>query len=62
MPVYMLHRILRDVLMFAGIYDYLGEMGWLALVVLCALSFCMVYLLASDRVAKRVSAVLALHV
>lgn len=62
MPVYMLHRILRDVLMFAGIYDYLGKMGWIALVVLCGLSFCVVCLLASDRVAKRVSAVLALHV
>ena len=27
MPVYMLHRILRDILMFAGIYDYLGDWG-----------------------------------
>ena len=27
MPIYMLHRILRDVLMFAGIYDYLGKLG-----------------------------------
>lgn len=30
MPVYMLHRILRDILMFAGIYDYLGDWGWIA--------------------------------
>lgn len=61
MPVYMLHRILRDVLMFAGIYDFLGNMGWLALVVLSSLSVCVVYLLASDRMAAKVNAVLALH-
>ena len=61
MPVYMLHRILRDVLMFAGIYDFLGDMGWLALVVLSCLSVCVVYLLASDRMAAKVNSVLALR-
>ena len=38
MPVYMLHRILRDILMFAGIYDYLGDWGWIAFFILLGLS------------------------
>lgn len=62
MPIYMLHRILRDVLMFAGIYDFLGKMDLLALIVLGGLSVCVVYVLANDRVAKRMNSVLALHI
>lgn len=62
MPVYMLHRILRDVLMFAGIYDYLGEWGWFALFVLICLSICVVYLFASEKVTRQVNRVLALRI
>ena len=61
MPVYMLHRILRDVLMFAGIYDYLGEWGWFAFFVLICLSICVVYLLVNPHVVGQVNKVLALH-
>ena len=61
MPVYMLHRILRDVLMFAGIYDYLGEWGWFAFFVLICLSICVVYILVNPYVVEHVNRVLALH-
>lgn len=61
MPVYILHRILRDVLMFGGIYDYLSDWGWFALFVLICLSICVVYWLASDKVARRVDRLLALR-
>ena len=62
MPIYMLHRILRDVLMFAGIYDYLGDWGWFALFVLICLSISVVYLLADRRVVDSVNQLLKLHV
>ena len=62
MPVYMLHRILRDVLMFAGIYDYLGEWGLFSLFVLICLSICVVYILVNQRVVNQVNRVLALRI
>ena len=55
MPVYMLHRILRDILMFAGIYDYLGDWGWFALFVLICLSICVIYLLVNPKVVNQVN-------
>ena len=61
MPVYMLHRILRDVLMFAGIYDYLGEWGLFSLFVLICLSICVVYVLVNRKVVEQVNRVLGLH-
>lgn len=61
MPIYMLHRILRDVLMFAGIYDYLGDWGWFALFVLICLSISVIYLLANRHVVDSVNQVLKLH-
>lgn len=61
MPIYMLHRILRDVLMFAGIYDYLGNWGWFALFVLICLSISVIYLLANRYVVDSVNQVLKLH-
>lgn len=60
MPIYMLHRILRDVLMFAGIYDYIGDWGWFALFVLICLSICVVYAFANDRVARPINRILAM--
>lgn len=62
MPIYILHRILRDVLMFAGIYDYLGDWGWFALFVLICLSISVIYLLANRHVVDSVNQVLKLHV
>lgn len=61
MPIYMLHRILRDVLMFAGIYDYLGDWGWFALFVLICLSISVIYLLANRHVVNSVNRILKLH-
>ena len=61
MPIYMLHRILRDVLMFAGIYDYLGEWGWFALFVLICLSISVIYILVNPKVVENVNNILALH-
>lgn len=61
MPIYMLHRILRDVLMFAGIYDYLGDWGWFALFVLICLSISVIYLLANRYVVDSVNRLLKLH-
>ena len=61
MPIYMLHRILRDVLMFAGIYYYLGNWGWFALFVLICLSISVIYLLANRYVVDSVNQVLKLH-
>lgn len=61
MPIYMLHRILRDVLMFAGIYDYLGDWGWFALFVLICLSISVIYLLANRHVVNSVNQILKLH-
>lgn len=61
MPVYMLHRILRDILMFAGIYDYLGDWGWFALFVLICLSICVIYLLVNPKVVNQVNKILALY-
>ena len=61
MPIYMLHRILRDVLMFAGIYDYLGEWGWFALFVLICLSISVIYILVNQKVIENVNNILALH-
>ena len=61
MPIYMLHRILRDVLMFAGIYDYLGEWGWFTLFVLICLSISVIYILVNPRVIENVNNILALH-
>ena len=55
MPVYMLHRILRDILMFAGIYDYLGDWGWFALFVLICLSICVIFLLVNPKVVNQVN-------
>ena len=49
MPVYMLHRILRDILMFAGIYDYLGDWGWIAFFILLGLSAGIVYVLNNSH-------------
>ena len=57
----MLHRILRDVLMFAGIYDYLGEWGWFALFVLICLSISVIYILVNPKVVENVNNILALH-
>lgn len=62
MPVYMLHRILRDVLMFAGIYDYLGDRGWFALFVLICLSISVVYMFSDERVVRQINHVLALRI
>ena len=59
--VYMLHRILRDVLMFAGIYDYLGEWGWFTLFVLICLSISVIYILVNPKVVENVNNILALH-
>ena len=61
MPIYMLHRILRDVLMFAGIYDYLGEWGWFTLFVLICLSISVIYILVNPKVVENVNNILALH-
>ena len=61
MPIYMLHRILRDVLMFAGIYDYLDDWGWFALFVLICLSISVIYLLANRHVVDSVNQLLKLH-
>ncbi len=61
MPIYMLHRILRDILMFAGIYDYLGDWGWFALFVLICLSISVIYLLANRHVVDSVNWILKLH-
>ena len=61
MPVYMLHRILRDILMFAGIYDYLGDWGWFALFVLICLSICVIYLLVHPKVVNQVNKILTLY-
>jgi fucose 4-O-acetylase-like acetyltransferase len=61
MPVYMLHRILRDILMFAGIYDYLGDWGWFALFVLICLSICVIYLLVNPKVVNQVNKILTLY-
>lgn len=61
MPIYMLHRILRDVLMFAGIYDYLGDWGWFALFVLVCLSISVIYLFANRHVVDSVNLLLKLH-
>lgn len=61
MPIYMLHRILRDVLMFAGIYDYLGDWGWFALFVFICLSISVIYLLANRYVVDSVNRLLKLH-
>ena len=61
MPVYMLHRILRDILMFAGIYDYLGDWGWIAFFILLGLSAGIVYMLNNSHVVNQVNRILALH-
>lgn len=61
MPVYMLHRILRDILMFAGIYDYLGDWGWIAFFILLGLSTGIVYVLNNSHVVNQVNRILALH-
>ena len=61
MPVYMLHRMLRDILMFAGIYDYLGDWGWFALFVLICLSICVIYLLINPKVVNQVNKILTLY-
>ena len=61
MPVYMLHRILRDILMFAGIYDYLGDWGWMAFFILLGLSAGIVYLLNDSHIVNQVNRILALH-
>lgn len=62
MPVYMLHRILRDVLMFAGIYDYLGDWGWFSLLVLICLSISVIHLLSDSHVVRPVNWVLKLRI
>ena len=62
MPIYMLHRILRDVLMFAGIYDYLGDWGWFALFVLICLSISVICILSNRRVADPVNQFLKLRI
>lgn len=61
MPVYMLHRILRDILMFAGIYDYLGDWGWIAFFILLGLSAGIVYVLNNSHVVNQVNRILELH-
>ena len=58
---YLLHRILRDILMFAGIYDYLGDWGWIAFFILLGLSAGIVYLLNNSHVVNQVNRILALH-
>lgn len=57
----MLHRILRDILMFAGIYDYLGDWGWIAFFILLGLSAGIVYVLNNSHVVNQVNRILALH-
>ena len=60
MPIYMLHRILRDVIMFAGAYDYLSNWGFVSLFVLIWLTVVIVNLLVSPPVIKAVNRVLKL--
>ena len=62
MPIYMLHRILRDVIMFAGAYDYLSNWGVATLFVLIWMTVIIVNLLVSPPVIRTVNSVLELRV
>ena len=61
LPIEMLHRILRDNLMFAGIYEYLGDWGGFTLFVLICLSISVIYLLANRHVVDTMNRFLKLH-
>lgn len=61
MPIYMLHRILRDLLMFAGLYNYVEEGGLEVLVLFSALSVIMIVVLSRPGIVCGWNRVLALR-
>ena len=61
MPVYMLHRILRDILMFAGIYEYVEDGGLSVLFLFGLLSICMIFMLSRPAVVRVWNRLLALY-
>ena len=62
MPIYMLHRMVRDVLRFEGVYEYMSEWGAGALVVFICASICVTYALANGKVADFMNRLLELKV
>ncbi len=61
MPVYMLHRLIRDILMFMGMYDYLEQMDLFSVLLLICVAICLTFWLASEWVTKQVNRVLRLR-
>ena len=62
MPIYMLHRIIRDILKFCGLYDYLDEVSAFTLPLLICLAISFTYCCAADFPNKFVNRVLKLRV
>lgn len=61
MPIYMLHRILRDLLMFAGLYNYVEDGGLEVLVLFSILSVIMIAVLSRPGIVRGWNSVLALR-
>ena len=55
------YLVVSTFMMFAGIYDYLGDWGWFALFVLICLSICVIYLLINPKVVNQVNKILTLY-
>ena len=62
MPIYMLHRIIRDILKFCGLYDYLDEVSAFTLPLLICLAITFTYCCAADFPNKFVNRVLKIRV
>lgn len=61
MPIYMLHRILRDLLMFAGLYNYVEDGGLEVLVLFSLLSVMMIAVLSRPGIVRVWNRILALY-
>ena len=60
MPIYMLHRLIRDVLKFCGLYDYLDDVSAFTLPLLICLTICFTYICAQDAPNKFINEMLRL--
>lgn len=61
MPIYMLHRILRDLLMFAGLYNYVEDGGLEVLALFSILSVMMIAVLSQPGIVRAWNSILALY-
>ena len=61
MPVYMLHRIFRDILMFSGIYEHVEDGGLSVLLLFGLLSIGMISVFSRPTVVRMWNRLLALY-